>query len=110
MAMLRCSTRESDGKANLHQGAVGVGIDMASGKSLSSVQHGTPITHHPDTGYYFSAALKYHTGRKYSPLQHHAMKSPTWGYLGVDIVLDKNLGPLILETQCASRVGHTDRQ
>ena len=28
MAMLRCSTKKSDGKANLHQGAVGVGIDM----------------------------------------------------------------------------------
>jgi len=35
MAMTRLSTYEPDGKANLHQGAVGVGIDIATGKALS---------------------------------------------------------------------------
>ncbi len=43
MAMTRLSTRESDGKANLHQGAVGLGLDIASGKTLKAVQHGRPI-------------------------------------------------------------------
>lgn len=37
MGMLRLATRASDGKANLHQGAVGVGLDIASGKSLRAV-------------------------------------------------------------------------
>ena len=31
MAMLRLPTEESGGKANLHQGAIGLGIDMATG-------------------------------------------------------------------------------
>ena len=35
MAMVRLPTRASDGKANLHQGAVGVGIDIVTGKALS---------------------------------------------------------------------------
>ena len=38
MAMIRCATHSSDGKANLHQGAVGVGIDIGSGQSICAVQ------------------------------------------------------------------------
>jgi len=37
MAMIRCATRESDGKANLHQGAVGIGIDIGSGQMVCAV-------------------------------------------------------------------------
>lgn len=38
MAMMRCSTAASDGKANLHQGAVGVGLDIATGRAVRAVQ------------------------------------------------------------------------
>ncbi len=116
MAMLRCSTRESDGKANLHQGAVGVGIDMESGKSLFSVQHGMPVTHHPDTKYDFSE-LKIPHWEKILTLAASCYEVTHLGYLGVDIVLDKNLGPLILELnarpglaiQIANRTGAVKR-
>ncbi len=54
MAMLRCSTHASDGRANLHQGAIGVGIDITTGDSLLAVQHNRPVYHHPDTGKAFS--------------------------------------------------------
>ncbi len=96
MAMLRCSTKESDGKANLHQGAVGVGIDMASGKALFAVQHDSPVTKHPDTGYDFSE-LQIPHWEKMLLLSASCYEVTHLGYLGVDIVLDKNLGPLILE-------------
>ena len=43
MAMMRCPTHESNGKANLHQGAVGVGIDIATGKAINAVQHNQPV-------------------------------------------------------------------
>ncbi|HEY9189501.1 MAG TPA: alpha-L-glutamate ligase-like protein [Sulfurovum sp.] len=116
MAMLRCSTSESDGKANLHQGAVGVGIDMATGKSLFSVQHGMPVTHHPDTGYDFSE-LEIPYWEKILTLAASCYEVTHLGYLGVDIVLDKNLGPLILELnarpglaiQIANRIGAVKR-
>ena len=94
MAMLRCSTKESDGKANLHQGAVGV--DMASGKALFAVQHDAPVTRHPDTGYDFSE-LQIPHWEKMITLAASCYEVTHLGYLGVDIVLDKNLGPLILE-------------
>jgi len=96
MAMLRCSTKESDGKANLHQGAVGVGIDMSSGKALFAVQHDTPIIEHPDTGHNFTQLQIPHWEKMLS-LAASCYDVTHLGYLGVDIVLDKNLGPLILE-------------
>ena len=116
MAMLRCSTSESDGKANLHQGAVGVGIDMQSGKSLYSVQNGMPVTHHPDTGYDFSE-LEIPYWEQILTLAASCYEVTHLGYLGADIVLDKNLGPLILELnarpglaiQIANRVGAVKR-
>ena len=46
MAMLRLATTASDGKANLHQGAVGVGLNIANGHSLNAVQFNRPITLH----------------------------------------------------------------
>ncbi len=116
MAMLRCSTRESDGKANLHQGAVGVGLDIATGKALFAVQHGSPVTHHPDTGYDFSE-LEIPHWEKILTLAASCYEVTHLGYLGVDIVLDKNLGPLILELnarpglaiQIANRTGAVKR-
>ena len=50
-AMVRLPTRKSDGKANLHQGAVGAGIDLKTGKTTHAILAGHPVTHHPDTGH-----------------------------------------------------------
>ncbi len=49
MCMMRLSTSASDGKANLHQGAVGVGICVRTGRAVRAVQHNEPISIHPDT-------------------------------------------------------------
>src|SRR5205823_11267684 len=49
-AMLRLPTRASGGRANLHQGGLGAGIDLASGCTQHAVCHRKSITHHPDTG------------------------------------------------------------
>ncbi|SFP73376.1 alpha-L-glutamate ligase-related protein [Nitrosomonas cryotolerans] len=96
MAMLRLTTHASDGRANLHQGAVGVGIDIRTGKALHAVQFGKPITHHPDTRRTFSELAIPHWDRLL-PLAAACYEMTGLGYLGVDIVLDKNLGPMIIE-------------
>ncbi len=96
MAMTRLSTRESDGKANLHQGAVGLGIDIVTGRSLKAVQHGKPIEHHPDTGRKLSE-LKVPYWETLLDLTSRCYDVTGLGYLGADIVLDKKLGPLVLE-------------
>ena len=116
MAMLRCPTSDSDGKANLHQGAVGVGLDVTRGTALRAVQHDKVISHHPDTGVKF-ADLAIPNWRKLLKLAGHCHDFTELGYLGCDIVLDEHRGPLILEVnarpglfiQIASGIGLRSR-
>ena len=54
ISMVRLPTRMSDGKANLHQGAVGAGIDLSSGKTLAGVWNDRIVHEHPDTGHSIS--------------------------------------------------------
>ena len=96
MAMMRLSTRRSDGKANLHQGAVGVGLDIATGRPLKAVQQGMPVSHHPDTG----CSIAELQLPDWSELLRQAARCydvTGLGYLGTDMVLDKRTGPMLLE-------------
>ena len=96
MAMVRLPTRMSDGKANLHQGAIGAGIDLATGKTLSGVWKNEIVTEHPDTESPITNVQIPH----WDVLLHQAAqchKLTGLGYVGVDLVLDKTRGPLILE-------------
>ncbi len=96
MAMVRLPTRASDGKANLHQGAVGAGVDLASGKTLTGVHEDALVEEHPDTGALIA-------GREIAQWDFILESSARGyevtglGYLGVDMVIDNDRGPLILE-------------
>lgn len=96
MAMMRCSTAASDGKANLHQGAVGVGLDMATGRAVRAVQFDQPITHHPDTDKPLNE-LVVPNWEKLLILASSAWEMTGLGYMGTDMVLDKEEGPMVLE-------------
>ncbi len=96
MAMIRCATRVSDGKANLHQGAVGVGIDMGTGHTVCAVQHNRIITRHPDTGVVFSD-LQIPHWPQILDLAASCANMTGLDYLGADIVLDRLRGPMLLE-------------
>ncbi|MCX5892262.1 MAG: alpha-L-glutamate ligase-like protein [Deltaproteobacteria bacterium] len=96
MAMLRLPTRMSTGKANLHQGAIGVGVDLATGVTLGGTWRNETIREHPDTGSNIHGVAIPHwdtmlrvAARSYE-LTH-------LGYLGVDMVLDRQKGPMLLE-------------
>ncbi len=96
MAMTRLSTKDSDGKANLHQGAVGLGIDIRTGKALRAIQHGRPVTHHPDTDKEFQN-FQVPKWSDFLKLSSRCYEITELGYLGADIVLDAKKGPLVLE-------------
>lgn len=112
IAMVRLPTKRSQGKANLHQGAVGAGIGIATGVTTFGVLENRSTDEHPDTGMPIP-------GREipgWEQLLHLAAgcyELTGLGYMGVDIVLDATLGPLILELnarpglaiQIANRVG-----
>jgi alpha-L-glutamate ligase-like protein len=96
MAMLRLPTAASAGRANLHQGGLGVGLDLCSGAGVAAVWNGRIVDRHVDSGL---------------PIRDIAV--PAWadilaaarklaaviglGYLGVDIVLDGQARPIVLE-------------
>lgn len=96
MAMVRLPTRLSGGKANLHQGAIGVGVNLSNGKTLGGVYHNDAIDYHPDTlKPIVDITVPY--WEKILEIAASCYELTGLGYLGVDIVLDKDHGPLMLE-------------
>jgi alpha-L-glutamate ligase-like protein len=96
MAMVRLPTRISGGKANLHQGALGAGIDMASGRTLTAVWRTSIVEEHPDTGNPV-AGITIPQWETLLELGARSYELTGLGYQGIDIVLDRDKGPLILE-------------
>ncbi|QSH40021.1 alpha-L-glutamate ligase-like protein [Lentisphaerota bacterium ZTH] len=96
MAMLRLATRKSAGRANLHQGAVGVGISVKDGRALAAVADDKPVTHHPDNGKHLHEILlpRWDEHLEIAVRCHEMLKL---GYLGADIAMDRDRGPLMLE-------------
>jgi alpha-L-glutamate ligase-like protein len=96
MAMVRLPTRASRGRANLHQGAAGAGVDLRSGLTFGGVCMDRAVTHHPDTGQAI-AGLEIPF---WNDLLAAAMKLADGlelGYIGVDFVVDAAVGPVVLE-------------
>ncbi len=96
MAMVRLPTRASDGKANLHQGAVGAGVDMSVGQTLNGVLDDEVVDEHPDTGALI-AGLQIPHWDFILETAARGYEVTELGYLGVDMVIDNDLGPMILE-------------
>ncbi|HKZ90453.1 MAG TPA: sugar-transfer associated ATP-grasp domain-containing protein [Thermoplasmata archaeon] len=96
MAMARLPTRESKGRANLHSGAVGCGIELSTGRIVHATWRGRPVTKHPDTG----ARIVGTTIPFWSEILDVATQAQVvsgLGYAGIDVVLDAARGPLVLE-------------
>jgi len=96
MAMLRLATQASDGKANLHQGAVGVGLDIASGRCRWAVQFARPIERHPDNQKLLNH-IQLADWRQLLILAAGCYEMTGLGYMGTDLILDKHRGPQLLE-------------
>jgi len=95
MAMLRLPTEESGGKANIHLGGIGVGIDIAKGELTHITQYNKSVDAIPGFG------------------EVHGIKMPDWdyflliasrvqqitnlGFAAIDLTIDKNMGPVLLE-------------
>lgn len=96
MAMVRLPTRMSDGKANLHQGAIGAGLDIATGTTLTAVWQDRIVEEHPDTGQPVRG-LVIPNWEKLLDLASRCCEMTGLGFQGADIVLDRDKGPLLLE-------------
>lgn len=96
MAMLRLPTEESGGKANLHQGAIGLGIDMATGITTYGVCKDEPVKFFPDTDKKVNGIAIPEWG-KILKLAVETQIASKLSFLSVDFLIDRERGPLVLE-------------
>ncbi len=96
MAMLRLPTKESGGRANLHQGAMGLGIDIASGITTKAIQHNKEIIYKPETTRKLRG-IKIPFWNTILKTAVEGQIASNLGYAGVDIVLHPEKGPQIIE-------------
>lgn len=96
MAMLRLPTEESGGRANLHQGAIGIGIGMRTGITERAIWRNKSIRVLPKTKVK-AGGIKIPNWDEILALTSRAQFMSGLGYAGVDIVIDKKTGPLVLE-------------
>lgn len=95
MAMLRIPTAQSGGKANVHLGGIGIGVDIAKGvtthaaqynKILHELPHGTPV-----------AGIQIPRWEEILLISSRIQYITNIGYLAVDLTIDHELGPVLLE-------------
>ncbi len=115
MAMLRLPTKRSNGTANLHSGAICSGIDIASGLTTTSMYLAKkPFIEDTYTQTDMTLDLD-----KNMPLS--GISIPYWdeilkiaikaqeiselGYLGVDIAIDRDQGPMVFEINARPGLG-----
>lgn len=96
MAMMRLPTKESGGRANLHQGAIGVGVDIATGITTKAIWHGEQILYKPQTERKLRG-IKIPNWTQILETAVKAQMASDLGYVGVDIVLHPEKGPMVLE-------------
>lgn len=97
MAMLRLPTKESEGKANLALGAVGVGIDLANGVTTTAIYGKKKFVKFLPGKRLILSGIKISYWQEILTLAVKAQKATKLGFAGVDIALDKEQGPKILE-------------
>ena len=96
MAMLRLPTKESGGKANLHLGGIGLGIDIATGVTTHAVMYDRRIEKTPDTKLKLSG-IKIPYWKEILEIAIKCQEVSKVGYVGVDVAIDKDRGPVVLE-------------
>ncbi len=96
MAMLRLPTKESGGRANLHQGAIAVGIDIATGITTGACWKGRYLRRKPGTKRKLHG-IKIPNWTRVLEMAVNCSQAAELGYLGADIVLHPEKGPMVLE-------------
>ena len=96
MAMARLPTSASDGKANLHGGAIGAGIEIKTGRTITAVHRNSIVKVHPDTGNPVSGFQIPHW-EKMLLMAARSLEMTGLGYIGADMLIDRDRGPLLLE-------------
>lgn len=103
MAMLRVPTAESEGKANLHLGGLGIGIDIAKGMTTHGAQYHHMLRELPHGGSVTGHQIPYWD--EILLISSRIQQITNIGYLAADITIDQQMGPALLEVN--ARAGLT---
>ena len=95
MCMIRIATKDSNGTANLHQGAIGAAVDWDSGTTFHASQQGESIVKHPDSGENL-IGFKLPHWERIQKMSLKIARSVPLKYLGIDIALGQT-SPYLLE-------------
>jgi len=112
MAMVRLPTVQSEGRANLHQGAAAAAVHLVTGRTFGGVCNSRMIARHPDTGELIGG-LEIPGWHELLAAAMKLADALEMGYIGVDFVIDAKQGPVVLEAnarpglaiQVAHRIG-----
>jgi len=97
MAMTRIPTQASEGKANLDLGAIGLGIDMATGITTYAVQGKSGhITHFPGTKKKVNG-IRIPNWNAVLETAVKAANAAGFHYMGADLFIHPDKGPMIVE-------------
>jgi alpha-L-glutamate ligase-like protein len=96
MAMLRLATRASKGRANLHVGGIGVGVDLVTGQTISAIAGRRIIDRHPETDQpLLNVQIPYWD--ETLCIAAKCADAVALGLLGIDVAIDESVGPCVLE-------------
>lgn len=115
MAMMRLPTKKSNGTANLHSGAICTGIDISSGITTYSM-HMQDRSLMSDSYEMIDSTLDLKENKKLGGIQIpyweeileiavKCQKASKLGYIGVDIALDAEKGPVVFELNARPGLG-----
>jgi alpha-L-glutamate ligase-like protein len=115
MAMTRLPTKRSNGTANLHTGAICTGIDIGTGITTYSM-HMDPNSFISDTYELIDKTMDLKQNKILSGIQIpnwdnlleialKCQKSTGLGYIGVDIAIDRDKGPIVFEVNARPGLG-----
>lgn len=97
MAMARIPTKDSEGKANLDLGAIGLGIDMATGITTKAIQGKSgQISHFPGTKKKVNG-IRIPNWNQVLEVAVRSARAAGYVYMGADLFIHPDKGPMIVE-------------
>jgi alpha-L-glutamate ligase-like protein len=96
MAMVRVPTRRSGGRANLHQGALGLGVNMQTGVTTHAILKNRSVTVAPELNKPLVGIQVPHWDRMVD-MAVKVSRVFGLGYIGIDVAIDHIGDPLVIE-------------
>ena len=96
VAMVRVPTLRSGGRANLHQGGIGLAVDLRTGNTVRAFYLGRSITRHPESGSLL-VGIPIPAWYEILDISRRVAEAAPLKYLGIDLVVDRAIGPMVLE-------------